>query len=252
MSAWNETVHTRIQTHLFKLSPALFLQQERILEHFSEASLKPLLEDLLYHAKDGAHQQVGHNGFHDGDYPLAPFPSPARSCASIPLVTSWCKSLWSPGLKSMRFFLGFWELRGFSVRSFSLGPVHCHCDLKKGCLTKNGNLGREASANRLISGIWKLVKFPVVLPKPGLLRCELNVDQEHAPATYRKALIEIIAQYLGAVVRCGNSMKLRQETPFRVMKRQQKNKRSGKYCEKCRIPPLLEMLYIDSLGMWYV
>lgn len=73
-------------------------------------------------------------------------------------------------------------------------------------------------------------------------RCELNVDQEHAPAIYRKALIEIIAQYLGAVVRCGNSIKLRQETPFRVMQRQQKNKRSGKYCEKCRIPPLLEML----------
>ena len=40
--------------------------------------------------------------------------------------------------------------------------------------------------------------------------------------------------------------------PFRVMKRQQKNKRSGKYCEKCRIPPLLEMLYLDSLGMWRV
>lgn len=188
---------------------------------------------------------------HDGDYPSAPFPSPARSCASIPLATSWCKSLWSPGLKSM-WFLGFWELRGFwgeklltRSRSLSLWPQEgmSHEEWK----FRKGSLRKLSYVRNLEVG-----EICVVLPKPGLLRCELNVDQEHAPATYRKALIEIIAQYLGAVVRCGNSMKLRQETPFRVMKRQQKNKRSGKYCEKCRIPPLLEMLYLDSLGMWRV
>lgn len=72
-----------------------------------------------------------------------------------------------PWAEKHAVFWDFGNCEVFEVRSFSLGPVHCHCDLKKGCLTKNGNLGREACANRLISGIWKLVKFRVVLPKPG-------------------------------------------------------------------------------------
>ncbi len=62
--------HQNPDTFIKTITSTFLLQQERILEHFSEASLKPLLEDLLYHAKDGAHQQVGH-GIHDGDYPQA-------------------------------------------------------------------------------------------------------------------------------------------------------------------------------------
>lgn len=142
---------------------------------------------------------------HDGDYPLAPFPSPARSCASIPLATSWCKSLWSPGLKCPWIFgtlrngeklltrsssLSLWPQEGMSLEEWKF---------RKGSLRKSS----------YFRNWWIWPRFT----ETGLgKRCELNVDQEHAPATYRKALIEIIAQYLGAVVRCGNSMKLRQET----------------------------------------
>ena len=196
MRAWNATMHTRIQTHLFKPSPALFLQQERILEHFSEASLKPLLEDLLYHAKDGAHQQVGHNGYPWWGLSLSTL---AKSCQELclhPFGNFVMQIFMEPWAEMPVDFWNsekWWELL---TRSNSLllwpqeGMSHEEWKFRKGSLRKssyfrNLDVG-EISRRFTETGLGK--------------RCELNVDQEHAPATYRKALIEIIAQYLGAVV----------------------------------------------------
>ena len=103
----------------------------------------------------------------------------------------------------------------FEVRSFSLGPVHFHCDVTKGCLTewqfRKGSLCKSPYfRNSEVAEISRkspqaehqLLNVPVVPAKRGVAktRAKMLTFQEHAPATYRKALIEIIAQYLGVVV----------------------------------------------------